>query len=274
MADPSAQSASENAPSGRLMPTAPRINTLRVGDIGAILVAGLRDFAKAPLYGLTFGAIYAVGGLLIVYFLTAFDVPFLAYPAASGFALIAPFVAAGVYEVSRRLEQDAPLSWSAILSVVWGQNRRDLGWMAVITFFSYYIWVDLAGIIYLLFFGLRELDFGIFVHALFNTPRGYMFLLLGNAAGAVMALIVFSVTVVSFPLLLDRNIDFVTAMVTSVKAVQANPVPMLAWCAIIAIVLFASIATAFIALVVSLPILGHASWHLYRRTVSFDVKVT
>ncbi len=241
----------------------------RIGTPAGIecLLLGLRDFRQAARYGLFFGGVYALGGWFIIALLMWLSMPYFAYPAAMGFALIAPFVAAGIYEVSRRLEAGQPLSWRVVLGTVWQQKGRDMGWMALITGFAFFIWVDYAAIIFLLFFNLRELQPGVFLEALTTTSSGLYFILLGNISGAVLATIVFSLTVVSFPLLMDRDIDFATAMTTSVQAVFTNPRPMAVWAAIIGIGIVASFATAFIALPVILPMLGHGTWHMYRKVV-------
>ena len=236
------------------------------------LLLGLRDFSEAPKYGLFFGGIYALGGWLIVCLLAWLSMPYLAYPAAMGFALIAPFVAAGVYEVSRRLEVGEPLSWAVVFDTVWRQKGRDMGWMALITGFAFFIWVDYAAIVFLLFFGLKELQLEAFLEALTTTDAGLYFILLGNFAGAIMATIVFSLTVISFPLLMDRDIDFATAMTASVRAVMANPLPMAVWAAIIGLCLLGAILTSFIALPVILPVLGHGTWHMYRKVVAAAVQ--
>lgn len=251
----------------RLMET-PEIR--RIGPTAGLecLVLGLYDFRAAPKYGLFLGGLYAAGGWLIIWLLFWQSLPYFAYPAAMGFALIAPFVASGTYEVSRRLETGEPLSWDAVLGTVWRQNGRDMGWMALITGFAFFMWVDWAGIVFLLFFGLNELQLDAFLQALTTTREGLYFILLGNLAGLVMATIVFSVTVISFPLLMDRDIDFATAMTSSVRAVAANPLPMAVWAGIIAACLIGSILTVFVALPIVLPVLGHASWHMYRMVVA------
>jgi len=251
------------------IPQLRRIN-MRAGP--ECLLLGLRDFSKAPKYGLFFGGIYALGGWLIVGLVFWLSLPYLAYPAAMGFALIAPFVAAGIYEVSRRLEVGQPLTWDVVLGTVWRQKGRDLGWMALITGFAFFIWVDYAAIIFLIFFGLRELQPEVFLEALTTTLDGLYFLLLGNIAGAVIATIVFSITVISFPLLMDRDIDFATAMTASVRAVTTNPLPMAVWALIIVLCLLGAIMTFFIALPVILPVLGHGTWHMYRKVVASIVQ--
>ncbi len=236
------------------------------------LLLGLRDFSKAPKYGLFFGFFYAAGGWLILWLLYAVSMPYFAYPAAMGFALIAPFAAVGTYEVSRRLEKGQPLSWEAVLGTVWRQKGRDLGWMALVTGFAFFMWVDWAALVFLLFFSLEQLQLDAFLEALTTTREGLYFILLGNFAGAVMATIVFAVTVISLPLLMDREIDFATAMTASVRAVAANPLPMALWAVIVGLALFASIITVFITLPVILPVLGHATWHMYRKVVGDTVQ--
>lgn len=259
-------------PGRQRMMDVPELRRIDVSAGPECLLLGLRDFSEAPKYGLFFGGVYALGGWLIVAFLFWLSLPYLAYPAAMVFALIAPFVAAGFYEVSRRLEAGLPLSWDVVLGAVWRQKGRDMGWMALVTGFAFFIWVDWAAIVFLLFFGLKELQFAAFLEAL-TTTTGLHFMLLGNFAGAVMATIVFSITVISFPLLMDRDIDFATAMTASVRAVMANPLPMAVWAAIIGLCLFGAIITFFIALPVVLPVLGHGTWHMYRKVVAADMQL-
>lgn len=248
------------------------IGRIGLGDLRKALKLALRDFALHPVHGMFFGAVYVLGGWLLAWLGYVIKLPFLVYPAAFGFALIAPFIAAGTYEISRRVETGEPVGWSAVLSAVRIQGGRDLGWMALITTFSFYMWVNWAGITYLLFFGFNFQEPLEFARTVFSTAAGLKFLSLGLAAGAVMATVVYSVTVMSFPLLMDRDVDFVTAMITSVRAVIANPVVLGAWALIIGATLLLSIALAFVPLLVTLPVLGHASWHLYRRIVSHREK--
>ncbi|AXS40524.1 DUF2189 domain-containing protein [Breoghania sp. L-A4] len=243
------------------------INTITTADIGAALSAGFRDFTAAPVYGLFFGGFYAVAGWLILGVLFFLDLHFMAYPLAAGFALVAPFVASGVYEVSRRQERGLPLSWSAVFGAIGASGRRDLGWMAVVTTFTLVIWIEIATVIYLVFFGLRPLDWGSLMTAVTSTANGLIFLGLGNLAGALLGITVFAISVVSFPLLLDRDIDFVTAMITSVRSVIENPRPMLFWAVLIAAGLALSLLSLFVGLFIVLPVLGHASWHVYRKLI-------
>lgn len=244
----------------------PELRRIGVSAGPECLILGLRDFSEAPKYGLFFGGLYTLGGWLILACVFALSLPYLAYPAALVFAFIAPFVATGFYEVSRRLESGEPLTWGAVFGAVWRQKGRDMGWMALVTGFAFFIWVDWAAIVFLLFFGLKELQLAGFLEALMSI-RGLYFILLGNLAGAVMASIVFSITVISFPLLVDREIDFATAMTASVRAVIANPLPMAVWAGIIGVCLAASMLTFFVTLPVILSVLGHGTWHMYRKVV-------
>lgn len=251
--------------SGKIDPIVRRIT---VADIAEAFGQGLRDFQAAPLYGLAFGALYAAGGIAILLCLTALSMVYLAYPLAAGFALIGPFVAIGLYEVSRRLEageQPTPRSlWAAVTS------RSEIGWMAFVTLFVFVVWMYQVRLLIALILGVSASFASIrdFITVVLTTNEGLLFLMIGNIEGAALSLILFSLTVVSFPLLLDRDVDFVTAMITSVRAVVTSPLPMIAWAAIIVVMLIVSALPYFLGLVVTLPVLGHTTWHLYRRIVA------
>jgi uncharacterized membrane protein len=246
----------------------PMVRRISASDIAEALGEGLRDFQALPLYGLTFGALYAAGGILIVLCLTAFGMVYFAYPLAAGFALIGPFVATGLYEVSRRRETGRKVSFGAIWSAV--RSRSEIGWMAFVTLFFFVIWMYQVRLLIVLLLGLNASFSSLkeFVTALLTTNEGLLFLAIGNLDGAALSLILFSLTVVSFPLLLDREVDFVTAMVTSVRAVVMSPVPMIGWAAVIVLLLIVSAIPYFLGLIVTLPVLGHTTWHLYRRIVA------
>lgn len=245
----------------------PEIRKVTVDDLVEVLAAGLRDFLAAPQYGLLVGAIYAAVGWLLVALLWYLDALYFAYPIAMGFALVAPFASVAFYSVSDLLERGQPLSWPAVLGAIRAASKRDLRWMALVTGFALVIWMDIAAF---LLFALVGVDgfHADFLERLFTTTKGLLFFAAGNIIGAIIALLVFSISVVSFPMLYDRDVDFVTAMVTSVRLVIANPVTMLVWCAVIGILTGLSLAAAFLGLLVMLPIVGHASWHLYRRAVA------
>lgn len=256
--------------SGAVEPRRPDPVVRRIGvhDVVEAFVAGLRDFQGAPLFGLFFGGLYALGGLAILMSLTRFGLPYLAYPLAAGFVLIGPFVAVGLYEVSRRREAGEPLGWGPVLGVVFAQSQRELGWMAFVTLFVMMMWLYQVRLLLALFLGFQSFSsFMGFLTVITSTAEGLMFLAVGHVVGAVLATILFSLTVISFPLLLDREVDFITAMITSVRAVSTNPVPMLGFAAAIAALCLVAMLPAFLGLVVLLPVLGHATWHLYRRVV-------
>jgi uncharacterized membrane protein len=248
--------------------TDPVVRPIAAADIAEALGQGLRDFQAMPLYGLMFGALYAAGGILIVLSLTAFGMVYLAYPLAAGFALIGPFVAVGLYEMSRRREKGEPVTLAAIWATV--RSRSEIGWMAFVTLFIFVIWMYQVRLLIALILGINASFSSLqqFITLVLTTNEGLLFLAIGNAVGAALSLILFSLTVVSFPLLLDREVDFVTAMVTSVRAVVTSPLPMIGWAAVIVVLLIVSSIPYFLGLVVTLPVLGHATWHLYRRIVA------
>jgi len=251
--------------SGRTDPVVRRITT---ADIAEALTQGLRDFQARPLFGLAFGLIYVLGGISIVLCVTAFGMVYLAYPLAAGFALIGPFVAIGLYEVSRRRELGQPISFGAIWRTV--TSRGEIAWMAFVTVFFFVIWMYQVRLLIALLLGLNASfsSFKEFMTVLLTTNEGLLFLAIGNLDGAALSLILFSLTVVSFPLLLERDVDFVTAMITSVRAVVTSPGPMIGWAAVITVLLIVSALPYFLGLLVTVPVLGHATWHLYRRIVA------
>jgi uncharacterized membrane protein len=246
----------------------PVVRSITAGDIAEALGEGLRDFQAVPLYGLAFGALYAAGGIAILLCLMAFGLVYLAYPLAAGFAMIGPFVATGLYEVSRRRETGQAISIGAIWATV--KARGEIGWMAFVTLFVFVVWMYQVRLLIALLIGLHASFSSLreFITVVLTTNEGLLFLAIGNAVGAALSLILFSLTVVSFPLLLDRDVDFVTAMVTSVRAVVKSPVPMIGWAAVIVVLLAVSAIPYFLGLVVTLPVLGHATWHLYRRIIA------
>ncbi len=252
----------------RLAGRAVVVRKLQKDDIFNSLVAGLSDFKRAPVYGLAIGGFHAFGGWLAIFFGKISGLHYFTYPFLTGIAIIAPFMAAALYEVSRRLEAGEPLSWSAVLHSVKTSGGRDLGWMALVSLFAFILWIDYAFFLYLIFYGAHMPDPADFLREAISTEKGITFILVGNLVGGLIAFAIFSITVVSVPLLLDRDVDFVTAMIASVRAVKLNPWPLLAWAFTIALFLAFGLLSALLGLIVVLPLLGHASWHVYRKLVA------
>ncbi len=246
----------------------PIVREIAVNDVVESLVEGLRDFQKAPGYGLVLGGLCALFGILIVASLYAVGMPYLAYPLAAGFALVCPFLAAGLYEVSRRLERGEPLGASKVWSAVTG--RSEIRWMGFMTLFVFIVWMYQVRLLMAIFLGYSGMSASLsdFIRVVLTTNEGLWFLIVGNVVGAALATVLFSLSVVSFPLVLDRDVDFVTAMITSLRAVARNPVPMLLWAAIIVLSLALSALTGFLGLLIAMPVLGHATWHLFRHVVA------
>lgn len=246
----------------------PQVQAITFTDLWHVLKLGWADFLAAPQFGLFFSAIYVVGGLSLFAFVLWFELHWLAYPLVIGFALIGPFAASGLYEVSRRRELGLPLSWAEILTVVGRQRSRELGWMAFVMLFVFWVWMYQARTIFAVFFGFQGFaSFDGFLAALFTTSNGWMFLLVGHLVGAIIAMVLFTLTVVSCPLLLDRDADFVTAMITSIRAVAASPTTMIAWGLFVITAVVLAAVPAFLGFLIVLPVFGHATWHLYRRVV-------
>ncbi|MBK5927598.1 DUF2189 domain-containing protein [Rhodobaculum claviforme] len=235
-------------------------------DLRAALRAGIADFKAVPIFGLFFSLFYVVGGMGLWLGLFASGQPAFFLPIAAGFPLLAPFAAIGLYEVSRRREAGEPLSWGPILAALRGRGDGQLALMAVGTLIAFGFWIILARGIFAIFLGRSGIGFES-IGILFSAP-GMAMVVVGTAIGGLVALGLFTVTVMSLPMLLDRDVDFVTAMIASAQTVQANPRVMLKWAALIAGLLFVAMIPLFLGLFAVLPILGHATWHLYRRAIS------
>lgn len=237
-------------------------------DVAQALARGWRDFCAAPLASIVIAALYTAGGWVLAALLVVLRLPFLVYPLAMGFALIAPFVAVAFYEVSRHLGNGAPPRLGEIWLAVRRSARTDVRWMALITAFAFFIWMDIAAMLTLSFFGAAALDLSLLLAEITGSARGLVFLIVGHAVGAIIALLVFAISAVSFPLIHDRNIDAITAMATSVRLVCGSPLAMCAWCVIIALAIASAVASGLVLLPIVLPVLGYATWHLYRKGVA------
>ena len=247
--------------------TDPAVQRIGAADIIDALGKGLRDFQAMPVYGLVLGALFAAGGNAVIHATTVFGMSYLSYPLAAGFVLIGPFAAIFLYELSRRREAGRPIVLREVWTTIIG--RGEIAWMAFVTIFIFVIWIYQVRLLMALFLGLKMSFASIqqFMTVVLTTNEGLVFLIAGNVVGAALSLVLFSLTVVSFPLLLDREVDFITAMITSVRSVVMNTIPMIGWAAAIVVLMIVSCLPYFIGLLVTLPVLGHTSWHLYRRLV-------
>jgi uncharacterized membrane protein len=246
----------------------PAVNALSFDDLNVCLREGISDFLKAPLFGLFFGAVFAIGGLFIVQSMFVWQKVWMIYPVIIGFPLIGPFAAVGLYEVSRRLENDLPLEWGAILHIIWQQIGRELKWMGFVMLFIFWVWMYQVRLLLALILGHMSFpSWDKFFQIITTTTEGWIFILVGHLVGALLSLFLFSVTVVSIPLLLERDEDFITAMITSVKTVFASPFVMLSWGIFVTVAVLASFIPAFLGLLVVLPVLGHTTWHIYKKAV-------
>jgi uncharacterized membrane protein len=246
----------------------PKINTVTAEDIRASLRAGFSDFLARPVMSSFFGLFYALFGILLVWGLVWLGQIWMIIPAVVAFPLVAPFAAAGLYEMSRRLQRNESFGWSDILTVMADQRKREMGWMAFVTLFILWVWFYQIRLwLAIILQDASFSDFDGFLDAVFFTAEGWTFLAIGTLVGAGLSAVLFAVTVVAMPMLLDQETDFVTAMLTSLRSVAANPVVMLTWAAIISVTMLLSLVPAFLGLIFTLPILGHTTWHLYQRVV-------
>ncbi len=248
-------------------PMMPEPQAITVDDVRAALSAGWADFRAAPAFGLFFGVVFSVVGIVIYAQLVVWGSSYWVLPIMAGFPLIGPFAAVGLYEVSRRREVGRDLDWAGILTVVRRERGSQIPAMAFVVLFFYLVWVYFAHLIFALSFGLTPLTNITSSPAILLGGPGLTMLVAGTIVGGGLAVILFSITVVAIPMLLDRRIDVVTAMIASVRTVLVNRGPMLVWAAIIAGLSVLAMIPMFLGMIVVFPVLGHATWHLYRRAV-------
>ena len=250
-----------------------RITIRRIGfaDLKDALAKGADDFLAMPTHAIFLCAIYPVIGLLLARLAFGYSILPLLYPLASGFALVAPLAALGLYELSRQREAGLDASASHALDVVHSSSFGALVALGLLLLCLFALWIACANAIYIETFGYTPpASIGAFVHDLIDTTAGWTLILVGNLVGLLFAVLVLTTTVVSFPLLLDRDVGAATALLTSIRAVLNNPITMAAWGVIVAVLLFVGSLPLFLGLTVVLPILGHATWHLYRKVVETD----
>ncbi len=243
----------------------PKIRPITIADLKISLSRGLRDFRAAPWIGLFFAAFYVFAGLIMGWVTYVTGQTFWLILAALGFPLVGAFAALGLYETSRRRMTGEPLVLREIIGVCWMQKGGQLPWLAVIIVVVFLFWFFLGHMIFALFLGLSPMTNVLSSLDVFLTPNGLAMVGFGTAVGGLFSTIIFSFCVLGMPMILDRDIDFVTAMITSMGAVRNNLIIYLLWGAMIGTLTLIAMIPLFLGLFIAMPILGHATWHLYKR---------
>lgn len=245
----------------------PRVNVISMDQPWQWLSAGWRDTYRTPVVSLGYGAMFSVMGYLLVAMVGhQFH---LSLALVTGFLLVGPFLIMGVYDMSMRLERNEPPSVYHALTA-WKSNFTPTMMFGLLLGILMVIWARLSAVLFGVVVGTEVLTVGGTVESLFFTDSGFVFLMVFTVVGGVLAAAVFTVSVVSIPMMLDRKCDFITAVLTSIKAVTVNPGPMLMWAGLIVVFTGIGMATFFLGLALTLPIIGHATWHAYRSVVVQD----
>jgi uncharacterized membrane protein len=246
----------------------PAIRRINVDDLGVALRQGLNDFLSQPSHLVFIGLIYPVVGLLLAFWASNADLLPLLYPLMSGFALIGPLAAIGLYEISRRREAGLDTSWTHVFDVLRSPSLPAIIVLGLSLLVIFVAWLMTANALYnWIFEPPGQVTLQQFLDNVLHTERGHRLIWIGNLVGFVFAAVAFCISAISFPLLLDRDVGAGVAVATSTRAVLENLVPMMIWGLIITAGLVIGFATLFVGLAVIMPILGHATWHLYRRIV-------
>jgi uncharacterized membrane protein len=240
-------------------------------DLREALARGLDDFRAMPTHVIFLSIIYPIAGIAISRAVIGYDIVPLLYPMAAGFALLGPVAAIGLYELSRRRELGLDTSWRHAFDIVHSPSLVPMIGLALLLLAIFGVWIAVAHSIYVSKFGWREPTEPLtFLHRVLTTGEGRNLILVGNAVGFLFAALAFALSAVSFPLLLDRNVGLAVAIITSFRVILRNPLTMALWGFIVASALLIGSLPLFLGLAIVVPILGHATWHLYRRAVVPD----
>jgi len=247
----------------------PVVRRIRTADLRDALRKGFADFGACRTDVVFLCLVYPVVGLVLSRFAFHYDLLPLLFPVASGFALLGPVAAVGLYEMSRRREQGGKASWADAFGAIRSPSFGAIVALGLLLLAIFLLWLLAAQGLYALTLGPEPpASVGGFVRDVFTTAAGWAMIVAGMAVGFAFAVLVLSISVVSFPLLLDRDVGLGTAVSTSVRVVAANPGPLALWGLVVAGGLAIGSVPLFLGLMIVMPVLGHATWHLYRKTVA------
>jgi uncharacterized membrane protein len=255
-------------------PAQPVVRRISAADIYFALTRGIDDFAAVPSHAVFLCVIYPLLGLFLIGLTLGNSLVLLplAFPIAAGFALVGPLAAIGLYELSRRREAGLDSSTAHALDVLHSPSLGAIIALGVLLMALFLIWLVVAEALYIAIFGYSPpASIAQFVQDVLTTPRGWKLIVIGTGIGFLFAALVLSISAISFPLLLDRDVGAAVAVHTSLRVMAANPVPMALWGLIVAGLLVIGSIPFFVGLTVVMPVLGHATWHLYRRAVEPDL---
>jgi uncharacterized membrane protein len=246
----------------------PAVRRIEVADLREVLARGVEDFGAYRTDVIFICIIYPLAGLILARVAAGYDMLPLVFPLASGFALVGPVAAVGLYEMSRRREQGADITWLDAFGVLKAPAFGAILVLGLVLLAIFLLWLAAAWAIYHATLGPEPpASVGSFVRDVFTTGAGWTLIIVGNLVGFLFAVLVLTISVVSFPLLLDRDVGLYTAVATSILAVVTNPVPMAVWGLIVAGGLVLGSLPALLGLIFVMPVLGHATWHLHRKVV-------
>lgn len=246
----------------------PVVREIGAEDLKAALRAGFDDFLAMPTHVIFVSLIYPLVGVFLGLFAFGNNVIPMLFPLASGFALIGPFAAVGLYELSRRRALGLETGWNRAFTWLDRRAARTLAGIGFLLAAVFLSWLVAAQGVYWTVYGRYTPETPLaFLHEVLTTPRGWALIALGNLVGFAFSVIVLAVSIVSVPMLVERRVDTLTAIETSVAAFRRNPRTLLVWGLVVAAMLVVGSLPLFIGLAVVMPILGHATWHLYKRIV-------